>query len=934
MSSKGPRKPPPPPIPPRSLAPPPISSTTTTTAPQRQPPPPPPSRRPPPPPPRTPPPTTAPSPGLGGATSVSTALTTMGGAIKNAPKAPVIPQAPAPPVSADIAKRIAQELLEAHQSAWEKHTVAQLPDSAPFEAELKTSILRDIAASGKPDEQTSDAASVIDKIIKVEGAAHIKTVYAAKAEEIVSTTIAAEANEIGDKKFYPSPEKKTRTEVGKEVKAVIPALKSGMTATAQDPATVDDLKTKIVAKSGTMATAELTTLEAKDPTLAIVSDPFINTLVTKQFTEPLTTTTAFKLGAVKRYLRRDKDGKAYRQDLKDAVRDKAAEEIHTEVGTKPNLSDTMKEFYEGKAQGIAYKDVKKFVDEVTLKKAKDIATPLVTPHIGDVKTAARQALYAKIRTGGHMFEWRMRQVAAAGGKAKIDAVFEAAKTFAHAQAAEERTDVTKKTKVKEDITSKVDQSYAAGVVKAAIESSDIGKGWQVIGGIIDAAVPNIGGKAKLDLQLKIPVFKGVFITFQFVGEAERENYMKKDRTRVLPSGKFAKTMKELLKTRIEFTTGLGGGMPGLFDLVAQFGGFLEAQASDSTRLCMMMSYAMYRKMKDYTGLAPMALRIWGQGGTTRKLNKTTGKATGGTYTREEEAELWAAMVEEQAMGEKQAYADIGLLGKAKAGINAGVGKAETELKLGGGTRYSGYMFDGGSGAGATKGKTGKTSSQIAAASSGARMFAAELGGKIEVEGPSIAAELKGKILVLEDTVAKEMKFMGGELEGEFQVQSVGGKEGKATQDLIAKLITNATAFGGNLKGQLRGRATTAAQKVGTAVRMGEDGVLAADGFAQAFDSSFTEGIKNLPQVKDQVTGQSESMLGLKSSLGLNIKFTSYRKKLNPASPKFDKTLDLSLLTAKGLKINAGVFQGELEVKQRIAGYSSDGRFGALGFGTM
>jgi len=203
-----------------------------------------------------------------------------------------------------------------------------------------------------------------------------------------------------------------------------------------------------------------------------------------------------------------------------------------------------------------------------------------------------------------------------------------------------------------------------------------------------------------------------------------------------------------------------------------------------------------------------------------------------------------------------------------------------------------------------------------------------------VEGPSIAAELKGKILVPEDTVAKEMKFMGGELEGEFQVQSIGGKEGKATQDLIAKLITNAAAFGGNLKGQLRGRATTAAQKVGTAIRMGEDGVLAADGFAQAFDSSFTEGIKNLPQVQDQVTGQAESMLGLKSSLGLNIKFSSYRKEMNPAAPKFDKTLDLSLLTAKGLKINAGVFQGELEVKQRLAGYSSDGRFGVLGYGTI
>lgn len=853
-----------------------------------------------------------------------------------APKTPKPPKAPPKPHSPMTIKKIAHDLLVVHTAEWRSHARSKLPAHNHWKANLIQEITNEITGAvvaQNADERKADATFVVEKIYKEGGKEKIDEIYDAEAKTIVTTAIDNTADAIAMEP-YTAPLAFASVAVTADVIGKLPGTRRAVGAAGKTTATSKDLEDKVMAIANPLATQELTTRGQKEPDLnKIVTDPFINKVTKNHFTEPLIAATAFRLGAVKRWGRRDKDGKQYRQDLKDAARDKAGEEIHTEVQAKPNLSDTMKEFYEAKAQGKLYKDVKKFVDEVTFAKAETIATALVDPHKGAIKEQARKTLYAGIRGSKSTFEWRMKQIAAGGAVDKIEVLYPNVKQEAITQASDERTDVGKKTQVKQDITDQIDATYTSEFVKAAIESDTIGNGWKVIAGIIDTAVPNIGGKAKLDLQLKIPVQAGIFITFQFVGEAERESYLKKDKSAPLNRhGKHPKKLMELLKARVEFTTGVGGGIQGVFEAAGQFGGFMEAQANTSHQVTQLLSYAMYRKMNDYRGLAPLAARIWGQGGKTRRIDKTTGRATGTNYTRGEEAELWAAMVEEQAMTDKHAYADIGLLGKAKAVGNLGVGKGELEAKLGGGTRYSGYMFGAGTGAGDTKGKNTKSSSQIKAASAGMGLVTADLGGKIEVEGPKLQAELKGKLVAVSDPIAQQMKVLGGELEGEFQVQSISGKDAPV-QDLIAT-VGNMLAIAPNIVSQVRQRTTTAAQKVGAGIRAAEDATLAGDGIAQGFEKSFTDGMSKLPDIQDKVTGQMEDVLGVKSALGINLKFSMYRKKMNPSAPKMEPTIDITVVSTKGLKVDVGVFVGEIEVKQRLGGYSSDGRFAVLGGGTM
>ena len=102
--------------------------------------------------------------------------------------------------------------------------------------------------------------------------------------------------------------------------------------------------------------------------------------------------------------------------------------------------------------------------------------------------------------------------------------------------------------------------------------------------------------------------------------------------------------------------------------------FLKARGPDTDKACKMMSYGVYR---DSCGnpFVPQAVATWW----------ATGKAARtGEVSKDEEAETWAAMVEEYAMtgeGSDDAFVESGWGGAAQGKANAGLVNAQGKIAL-------------------------------------------------------------------------------------------------------------------------------------------------------------------------------------------------------------------------------------------------------------
>ncbi|MEQ1703232.1 MAG: DUF4157 domain-containing protein, partial [Ilumatobacteraceae bacterium] len=144
-----------------------------------------------------------------------------------------------------------------------------------------------------------------------------------------------------------------------------------------------------------------------------------------------------------------------------------------------------------------------------------------------------------------------------------------------------------------------------------------------IGFILDASVPTDGDSSEFELEFKIPCDpSGVgFVGGRILLSAERDNG-------------FVKARAEIAVT--------GGANVGLAELKAGLGGYIEASAAKSDQVMKLISYGMYRRLRESNVPAEVSNFMWG------------GQV--GDYGQKK-ADQWSLGVENEMWGDKKQLAE-------------------------------------------------------------------------------------------------------------------------------------------------------------------------------------------------------------------------------------------------------------------------------------
>jgi hypothetical protein len=196
-----------------------------------------------------------------------------------------------------------------------------------------------------------------------------------------------------------------------------------------------------------------------------------------------------------------------------------------------------------------------------------------------------------------------------------------------------------------------DQHVGSKSLETAIEAPTVGDGLGIIGHLIDLAVPNSGEALKLGVELKIPVVQvpGMFAVLKVEGNAER--HQGKD-----------------LELTIGFEFGAGWETWGL-SLDARLFLFMRSRGADTDKALKMMSYGVYRDMCSNPIVPEAMANFWATGAASKK----------GIVSKVEDAETWAAMIEEYAMDNDDAFVESGWGGAAQGKLKAGSLEAQAKL---------------------------------------------------------------------------------------------------------------------------------------------------------------------------------------------------------------------------------------------------------------
>jgi hypothetical protein len=191
-----------------------------------------------------------------------------------------------------------------------------------------------------------------------------------------------------------------------------------------------------------------------------------------------------------------------------------------------------------------------------------------------------------------------------------------------------------------------------------------------IGPIIGAAAPSSGDSAELEIEVKVPVEpSGVgYIGFRFKASVER-------------------LKKEALKVGFEVAVTGGANIPNVVEIGGELGMYVEAQGSTPQKAMELVSYGMYRRIRESRVIPnEVANFIWGGSGSSVGWKR---------------AEKWAAKVEKENFKDKSlnlggtgdsdeedAYVETGGLAgaKAKGGIG-GVVDMEGSVGYKSGKKY-------------------------------------------------------------------------------------------------------------------------------------------------------------------------------------------------------------------------------------------------------
>ena len=270
----------------------------------------------------------------------------------------------------------------------------------------------------------------------------------------------------------------------------------------------------------------------------------------------------------------------------------------------------------------------------------------------------------------------LRTDAAADAQAGAATTLDAAKTRAENQVTQD--DVGKKS------------------VKASLDANTAAQGMGMIGRLCDMSAPSRGDACKLEVELKIPVPGGpTFVLLRVVGEAQRGVTNRKN------GGADGAPDSSSLNFQCEFALGGGISLGGL-ELNGAVGFFVRGQGMDTHKCMNAITYAGYRgacALNDGIG-------NWWAGARGRKKDVEAREASGGIAAMTE-AELWAAMLEEQvfmkpnpnrAPGQpafiidEDAFADLGASLTGKGKVKASGGEGEATLRGEAFKRYDGAQI--------------------------------------------------------------------------------------------------------------------------------------------------------------------------------------------------------------------------------------------------
>lgn len=217
------------------------------------------------------------------------------------------------------------------------------------------------------------------------------------------------------------------------------------------------------------------------------------------------------------------------------------------------------------------------------------------------------------------------------------------------------------------VNQKVQQSHVGrDTIRTVLAGETPGKALSLFGHMLDTVVPNSGDSISLDIELRIPIPQTpAFILLGIKGQANRG---RKGSVNAAPDQVGS---DDWLEVRGDFTIGGGVEFVGLrADAALDF--FARAGADGTADTTKALSYGIYRFA---AGKSEKLARFW------------AGQKIDG-ISHVEQAETWAAMVEEQAFEDAGTFVDLGVVGRLRGQAN--LGAVSGSAQLGGGTfrRYN------------------------------------------------------------------------------------------------------------------------------------------------------------------------------------------------------------------------------------------------------
>ena len=641
----------------------------------------------------------------------------------------------------------------------------------------------------------------------------------------------------------------------------------------------------------------------------------IDSIYTSKLADPIRQVVLLKLGVGRGAFRRSDELNTFRNKLKEAGRTQANTNIDNQLDTNSLTSGkgaVGKQYYGMLAKSEAHSTSKGSVDKVMETHADGIINQLLPKpeKTKELKEAAQTSAYSVARSNKDAAD-KIAKASLAGAQAKAadlykivmpKAELEARKVTKGDKEAGTSADLVKQNELVTKVGDQVTIDDIAGkAIKYVIEEDSLNKGFAKVASIIDLAVPAAGDSASLEFELKIPIQAGAYFLISLGAEAEKEE------------GELS------LESEVNIGAGFGGF--GL-DANARIGFFLAAQGSHSHSAVNLMSYGMYRQMRMFSEGAADAL--WGHGGKSGK-------------SKLEEAELWAAMIEQQEMTNEDNHVDVGMTSQLAAEVNAGVFEADIALGHKRLNRYDKKAIGKQSALFGDATDTTKLSDKAAALASGSKRRTLELESSLSVEimGTGVDFGVELELAWMDGTLQEIEVAIKAGIPFEF------GEETTGWATTLAKIVTPASGLLKNLVGEAQNakKDKQTASHAGGLADMGTDTLYVVPQF-DAWGESFASKLQDNDEVNETIrswftkddldTDELSNKIALSSTMDFSLNISVEKDD----SGKFgDWEVSLEIGQTKGLEIEAGIMSLAIEKSKRLGKLAfgrEDGAFGVKG----